>query len=213
MAPSPRESRLVITREIPTDGTAPATVEKRARHAEALFDAIDDSVFVHDLSGSILDANPAACRRLGYTREELLHLTTRDIDDPDFARDFEDRLREQLAQGGLRCEGRHRAKDGTIIPVDINSSVVEIDGQTVVLAVMRDITRRKNSERRQATLYAVTQVVAESQSLAAAGPAILQALAENIGWDLGVFWLVAPEAAVLRCLDVWCKPTVIFPEF
>ena len=56
---------------------APAEGERaRDRRARALFEGIDDAVFVHDLDGRILDANPAACRRLGYTREELLALTS-----------------------------------------------------------------------------------------------------------------------------------------
>src|SRR2546426_10079399 len=84
----------------------------RDRRARALFEAIDDAVFVHDLEGRILDANPAACRRLGYTREELLRLTTRDIDDPEFASHYKERLQKQLAEGRLACEGRHLTKDG-----------------------------------------------------------------------------------------------------
>ena len=47
---------------------------------------------MHDEAGNILDANPAACRRLGYTREELLKLNTRDIDAPEFAVGFQNRL-------------------------------------------------------------------------------------------------------------------------
>src|SRR5216110_1933058 len=88
----------------------------------ALFEAIDDAVFVHDDEGNILEANPAACRRLGYTRDELLRLKTRDIDAPEFARGFADRLDHQLHDGRLRCEGVHRTKDGRLIPVDINTS-------------------------------------------------------------------------------------------
>src|SRR5437764_8991819 len=103
----------------------------------ALFDAIDDAVFVHDSAGNILEANPAACRRLGYTREELLRLNTRDIDDPEFAAGFEDRLHQQLAAGRFRCEGRHLTKDRRAIPVDINTSAIVIDGRPAVLAVMR----------------------------------------------------------------------------
>jgi PAS domain S-box-containing protein len=114
--------------------------------ARALFDGIDDAVFVHDLGGTILDANPAACRRLGYTRAEMLQLTTRDIDDPEFAAGFNERLQAQLTQGHCTCEGRHRTKDGRVIPVDINTSAIEINGQPAVLAVMRDITERKKAE-------------------------------------------------------------------
>jgi PAS domain S-box-containing protein len=114
--------------------------------AQALFEGIDDAVFVHDLQGRILEANPAACQRLGYTREEMLRLHTRDIDAPGFAEGFEERLRQQLAAGAVRCEGRHRTKDGRVIPVDINTSAIVIDGKPAVLAVMRDITERKQAE-------------------------------------------------------------------
>jgi two-component system NtrC family sensor kinase len=112
------------------------------RRVRALFEGIEDAVFVHDLDGRILDANPAACRRLGYTRAELLSLTTRDIDDPEFAVGFTDRLRKQIEQGHASFEGRHRTKDGRVIPVDINTSVIQLEDQKVILAVMRDLTER-----------------------------------------------------------------------
>ncbi|MCI0462879.1 MAG: PAS domain S-box protein [Gemmataceae bacterium] len=114
--------------------------------AQALFEGIDDAVFVHDLQGRILEANPAACQRLGYTRDEMLRLTTSDIDDPEFAAGFGDRLQQQLTLGQFRCEGRHRTKDGRIIPVDINTSAIVVNGMPAVLAVMRDITERKRAE-------------------------------------------------------------------
>jgi PAS domain S-box-containing protein len=123
--------------------------------ARALLDAIDDALFIHDLSGRILEANHAACQRLGYTRDEMLQLTTRDIDDPAFARGFEDRLSQQLNRGQFRCEGRHRTKDGRLIAVDINTSAITFDGKPAVLAVMRDISQRAAMEeelRRQKEL-------------------------------------------------------------
>src|ERR1700681_2588950 len=106
-----------------------STVEK-SRHeisgdwTRVLLEVIDDPVFVHDLAGRILEANPAACRRLGYTREEMLRLTTRDIDEPEFAAGCKDRLQAQMHKGCFRCEGRHRTKDVRIIPVDINTCSV-----------------------------------------------------------------------------------------
>ncbi len=136
-----------ITRRKQTEAALMAS-ERRLR---ALFEGIEDAVFVHDLEGKILDANPAACRRLGYTREEFLRLSTRDIDDPEFGSSFGDRLENQLRHGRLSCEGRHRTKDGRVIPVDINSSLIQLEEQTAVLAVIREITERKALEetRRQ----------------------------------------------------------------
>jgi PAS domain S-box-containing protein len=130
---------------------AEAALVASERRARALFEGIEDAVFVHDLQGHILDANPSACRRLGYTREEILRLKTSDIDDPTFAVGFGDRLQQQLQHGHLRVEGRHRTKAGRIIPVDINTSTIQLEDQTAVLAVIRDITERKALEetRRQ----------------------------------------------------------------
>ncbi len=76
----------------------------------------------------------------------MLELNTRDIDDPDFAAGFKDRLELQLHGGGFRCEGRHRTKDGQVIPVDINTSSVMLGGKPAILAVMRDITQQKQTE-------------------------------------------------------------------
>jgi PAS domain S-box-containing protein len=122
--------------------------EKRAR---ALFEGIEDAVFVHAPDGRILDANPAATRLLGYTRDELCSMTTAEIDEPEFAAGFQDRLASQLSRGHLSCEGRHRTKDGRVVPVDINTSTILFDDQVAVLAVIRDITERKALEetRRQ----------------------------------------------------------------
>ncbi|WP_165226395.1 PAS domain S-box protein [Aquisphaera insulae] len=117
------------------------------RRARILFDGIHDAVFLHDQHGRILDVNPAACRILGYTRDELLGMTTSEIDSPDFAAGFEERLRRQLREGELSCEGLHRTKSGRLIPVEVTSSTVRIDHQTAILSMFRDITERKALER------------------------------------------------------------------
>jgi PAS domain S-box-containing protein len=185
----------------------------RDRRARALFEAIDDAVFVHDLEGRILDVNPAACRRLGYSRTELLQLTTRDIDAPEFSGHFADRLKEQLSLGRLTCEGRHVAKDGRVIPVEVNTSTVQIDGKPAILAVIRDISTRKTAERRRLADYAVTHVLAESPTLEDAAPKILQAICESVGWEMGAVWESDPLAGVLRCAAIWHSPKTEAPEF
>jgi PAS domain S-box-containing protein len=190
-----------------------ATERSRDRRARALFEAIDDAVFVHDLQGNILDANPAACRRLGYTRDELLSMTTRDIDAPEFAAGFAQRLQNQLAGAPMSCEGRHVTRDGRVIPIDVNASMIEIDGKPAVLAVVRDVSRRKTSERRQAAQYAVTRTLAEATTLAEAASPVLQAIGEGLGWDVGVLWSVDQAADVLHCVDVWHAPSMDVAAF
>ena len=149
---------------------AEAALIASERRARALFEGIEDAVLLHDLEGRILDANPAACRRLGYTREEVLRLRTRDIDDPTFAAGFGDRLELQMRHGKLRIEGRHRTKSGRIIPVDINTSIIQLEDQPAVLAVIRDISERKSLEetRRQfaeAQLKSAWEIEAKNRQL------------------------------------------------
>lgn len=125
---------------------AEAALVASERRARALFDGIEDIVFVHDKAGRILDANPAACRRLGYTRQEFLKLRTEDVDDPGFAAGFAARLHTQLERRHVAFEGRHRTKQGVAIPVDISTSLIQLEDQVAVLAVCRDITERKALE-------------------------------------------------------------------
>jgi len=205
---------LASQEELAVDVPPESSMDEHARdrRARALFEAIDDAVFVHDLEGRILDANPAACRRLGYTREELLHLTTQAIDAPEFAADFEGRLQKQLAAGRLSCEGRHVTKGGRIIPVDINTSTIVIDGKPAVLAVIRDVSERKTAERRRAAQYALTQVLATAATLEEATPQILQAICESVGWEMGALWTVDRQVNVLRCVELWHRPWIEVPE-
>lgn len=125
--------------------------EQALRQSEALyrslFEGIDDVIFVHDEEANILDVNEATCRRLGYTREELLQMKTTDIDAPDYAAGVKDRLALQLTAGGLsEISGVHIARDGRRIHVDTNSRLINYKGKPAVLAVVRDITERKRAE-------------------------------------------------------------------
>jgi two-component system NtrC family sensor kinase len=179
----------------------------------ALFEAIDDAIFIHDQIGRILEINPAACRRLGYSREELLRMNTHDIDLPGFAAGFQERLKNQLATGTLRCEGRHRTKDGRIIPVDINSSVIRFQGQPAILAVMRDITETKKAEARLQTQYAVARVLAEAPNLEECARKILEVMCESLTCDAGSLFVVNHERNLLECLGTWHQPGLRSPAF
>ncbi len=197
------------------DTSAASAVRERDLRdwAGALFDAIDDAVFVHDQVGRILEVNPAACRRLGYTRDELLRLTTADIDDPEFAAGFADRLQAQLASGTLRIEGRHRTKDGRVIPVDINTSAIRFRGQPAVLAVMRDITDRKRAESRLQAQYAVARALAEEETIEDSARKVLQVLGEVLGCDTASLFVLNREKNHLECLETWHRPGLNALEF
>jgi len=93
-----------------------------------------------------LYVNDEACRALGYSRDELQGLTVYDID-PDYTLEKAADVRRQAETLGMvTMERRHRAKDGRIFPVEINTSIFEYEGKKVSIALSRDITERKRAE-------------------------------------------------------------------
>jgi PAS domain S-box-containing protein len=111
-----------------------------------LFDSSNDAIFIHDLEGRILEVNRVACERLGYTREELLSMTPDDLDAPEYVPLVAERLERLRRRGSLIFETAHVCRDGTVIPVELSSRIVQDNGQTVALSSARDISARKRAE-------------------------------------------------------------------
>jgi len=76
-----------------------------------------------------------------------------------------------------------------------------------------DITEQKLAERRIATHSAVTQVLAESTTLSHATPRILQAICEQLDWQIGIIWKVDYQRHFLYCLEHWYQPSSGVDEF
>lgn len=128
------------------------TERKRSEEKLLLFrnliDRSNDAIFVNEIeTGLILDANDKAYKNLGYTREELFNMRVKDIDDvlPDnFS--WKEHLKEINEKGYRVLEGRHRRKDGSTFPVEINANIIDLGKQSYMVAVARDITERKQAE-------------------------------------------------------------------
>lgn len=111
-----------------------------------LFENGMDGLMLTAPDGSIFDANPAACRILGRTREEILvagRHGVMDTSDPRLARMVAERARTGIAHGELNA----RHKDGTVFPVEISSVVFSSpEGGVRTCIIIRDITQRKAVE-------------------------------------------------------------------
>lgn len=119
-----------------------------------LFNLIDDAIFIHDLEGHFLEVNDQACRRLGYSKEELLKLSVADIDSPEFSAKVTGRVEKIMEEGQAFMESAHITKKGDIIPVELNSQVINYQGRKAILTVARDITeRKKNQEQINRLVY------------------------------------------------------------
>jgi PAS domain S-box-containing protein len=106
-------------------------------------------------------------------------------------------------------------KDGTRIEVALNiSPMADPAGRITGASVIgRDITTRKQSERRLAAMHAVTCALARSASPEEAAAPVLRTVGETLRCDLGVLWLVDAATDVLRCAEVWHVPGIEVTEF
>ncbi|MEP0923929.1 PAS domain S-box protein [Leptolyngbya sp. ST-U4] len=66
---------------------------------------------------------------------------------------------------------------------------------------------QEQAERRRDIQYAIAQILAEATTVSDALPAILQAICETLGWQLGMFWSVNPQTNCLHYSDNWRSPT------
>ncbi|MBF0634692.1 MAG: PAS domain S-box protein, partial [Nitrospinae bacterium] len=125
-------------------------VEERFR---LLFNSGSDAIVVHPAlehgPGNIIEVNDTMCRRLGYSREELLKMSPLDFNDTsqsDYKEDMA-RVMAELKNGReVRFERVHVAKGGRRIPVEVNSRQFMLRGKPTVLSIIRDITERKKAE-------------------------------------------------------------------
>jgi diguanylate cyclase (GGDEF)-like protein/PAS domain S-box-containing protein len=112
-----------------------------------LFEGAYDAIFIVDPeTGSFLDANENAAKRLGYSHEELLRLKIGDIEKPLAAEPNSEIMRDLNEKGTLIYEHTHRRKDGSELPVEISSRLVEYGGMKVMECFVRDITERIKTE-------------------------------------------------------------------
>jgi len=124
--------------------------EEALRESEAkfrsVFDSSNDAFLIHDMQGCFLEVNSAACKNLGYTRDELLQMSIMDIDTPENASLVSERLKRIEEEGYIIFESAHRARDGSEFPVEINCRKMEYQGKACILSVVRDISERNKAE-------------------------------------------------------------------
>ncbi|HSA55017.1 MAG TPA: ATP-binding protein [Gemmatimonadaceae bacterium] len=123
-------------------------LETLVQRYRLLFDENPLPMFVFEPESlAILDVNDAAVRNYGYSREEFVAMTMRDIRPPEDVRKIVDHFRN--AQLGLAAAGmaRHLRKDGSTIDVEVTRHLMEIGGRRIVLSLANDVTARLAAER------------------------------------------------------------------
>lgn len=117
----------------------------------ALFEKSSIGIGLANLDGSILDTNPALCKMLGYSREDLLTMRFVDYTHPDYVT-ADLKLFQELVTGKIdhyELEKLYIHKDGRLVWGHLNVSLVRdsSDKPKFIVGMIEDITERKQVER------------------------------------------------------------------
>jgi len=125
-----------------------AEVERQAlgKHYEYLTKHANDIILLMDQEGKIVEGNERATEIYGYSRDELLRLNIKDLRSPESRYALDAQMKEVEEQDGLILETAHQRKDGTVLPVEVSSRFIEVEGKRFYQSIIRDITERKRAE-------------------------------------------------------------------
>ena len=125
--------------------------EKSERNLDlfrSLIDKSGDLIFiVEPKSAKILYANYGACMMLGYGRPELLNKTVLDIAEHFTVSSWTEYI-SRVRNNGYVIIDKARRKDGSVFPVEVNSSIVNVNGRDYIVAMVRDVTEREQAKIR-----------------------------------------------------------------
>jgi PAS domain S-box-containing protein len=196
-------------------------VREQREWLRVALDSIGDAVIATDSEGQVTFLNSGAEELTGWTPADARGkpLTT-------VFRVFNERTREPIENpvDTVRREGRIVsvanemmliAKDGTERPIDesavpIRDSANRMNG---LVTVFRAVTEQRRRDQHRNARLAVTQALSQSATVQEAAAGVLQAICENLGWDLGGFWFANNEGDRLDCLAQWHRAEVPLTQF
>ncbi|WP_135076404.1 PAS domain-containing sensor histidine kinase [Terasakiella sp. SH-1] len=130
-----------------------AVIEKSEVHFRTLFESSRDAIILSD-KDSLLDCNTAALRLFkAKTKDEFLSHSKR-FYSPEFQENGEasldlsrDKYREVRERGGSFFDWIHKKIDGSEFPAEVFLSSLEVDGHQLIMASVRDVSKRKKQEQ------------------------------------------------------------------
>ena len=176
------------------------------------FENHPDPMWVFDeQSLAILEVNEAALARYGYTRDEFLTLTLRELRP---AEDVPKLLQAAVIPRGEANEfgcWRHLTRDGCILHVDIRTHPVQFNGRPAQLAIARDVTRLAELEEAHSRMVQQQAAMQIAERLIRMGTWELDLQTGMLEWSQNVYTIFGVDAQTFdRSFDAFVA--LIHPE-
>ncbi len=151
---------------LPTSASSESALAETRLDAERyrlLFDNNPVPMWAYDTATlRFLAVNSAAIETYGYSREEFLAMSLRDVRPAEDLPSLEERVLALPRGYHQTGQWRHRRKDGTVFPVEVTSHSLTLDGHDARLVLMTDITERQRAEeslRKAEKMAAIGQLI------------------------------------------------------
>ncbi|MCJ7825574.1 MAG: PAS domain S-box protein, partial [Anaerolineales bacterium] len=183
---------------------ADEALRKSETSYRAIFEGVQDAIFVQNHSGEILDVNARACEMYGYSKEDLLKKTVADLaPEGKLAFPLEQIRDETLPNKPMETNAQHA--NGERFPVEITSRQQTIGGEVVMLMVVRDITERKRDQaviehhlEHMEALRLIDQAIIGTLDLRVTLDVVLEQVTNHLGLDAADILLFDAEQEVLE---------------
>ncbi len=209
------ENRIDYIMVVSMDITDRKKVEEKYRN---LINTAQDALMVN-IDGVVSEWNMSAENIFGYSRDEIIGQSVSVLVPDEHKKAHLAGLDRFIKTGdagiiGKTVEAVGLTKEGVEVPIEMSLSYQRLEKeQHQFTAIIRDITERKQSERRLNAQHEVTKVLAESNTVKEASPRILNAICEALDWDVGEIWEYDRIQNALYNTEIWHASSLKFPKF
>ncbi len=122
-------------------------LKKSEARLRLMFDHASDGIVTMSASGKLLVFNEAFSRMHGYTDEEMSSLYLKDLATPETSQQVPERMQRVLSGQEMMFDVEHYHKDGHVIALEVSATVIVLEGEPVIQAFHRDVTKHRQSEQ------------------------------------------------------------------
>ena len=201
--------RLVgVTLDITEQKQFEESLKAANQQVSNILESITDAFIAFDQDWHYTYVNQEAAKLLGKSPAELLGKRWQDVfpelaaQGTVFTAQMERVMSDRIT---VHCEGYsqpiHRWLEASIFPASPGISVF-----------FRDISQRKQEERRKSLQYTISQILSEASTLTEVVPTLLQTLCAELDWQVGMIWSLNRTQGQLQYVNRWLTQAWQAPE-
>lgn len=150
--------------------------------------------------GNIIEANPAAEKAYGYTRDELVQMNVMQLRAPE-AQQQKPWQFPPAHKSKVIVETKHRRKDGAIFPVEISSSRIQIADELFLFSLIHDISKQHQSRAKAKLLRVIDRLIIEGEHTNVIMQRMCDGIVEHMGYACAYVTLKQPDGSLRVTAD------------